>query len=279
MLVPAAPIRSVVLAVRRTREPSSSSPVTVAVRPAGTVPAWTVADDLDLALRAEHVLRAREDVGQVDLRHDVEPHVPVDAGRLQVVHRRRAAALGVRRDVEPAPVHDHREHVVAMAEVAGEFGREGQVAALVAGYGGAVEHDGGVGHHPVEGHEHPAARDGRAVEVLAVDPDALPGGVVPVGPGQPRDGMRHRDAGEPAVVMPGLLRPLDVRPAEQPALAEVVTPRPQRGSRRPRALPRPCLLPRPRRRPRRAPRARPRPPRPPRRGARTCAEPTISTRT
>ena len=43
VLVPAAPIRSVVLAVRRTREPSSSSPVTVAVRPAGTVPAWTVA--------------------------------------------------------------------------------------------------------------------------------------------------------------------------------------------------------------------------------------------
>ena len=121
-----------------------------------------------------------------------------------------------------------------MAQVAGEFGREGQVAALVAGYGGAVEHDGGVGHHPVEGHEHPAARDGRAVEVLAVDPDALPGGVVPVGPGQPRDGMRHRDAGEPAVVMPGLIGPLDVRPAEQPALAEVVTPRPQRGSRSPR---------------------------------------------
>ena len=178
--------------------------------------------DPDGAAGGEHVPRQDEDVLQVNVGNHLEPHVPVDAGRLQVVHGRRPAGQGVRRDVEPAAVHDDGEHVAAAPELAGELGRPGQVAAGVRGHDPAVEHDGGVRHDPVEGHEHPAARHERAVEVLAVDPGALPGPVVPAGPGQVRDGVRQRDARVAAVVVPGRFRAPDVRAAEQPALVEVV---------------------------------------------------------
>ena len=178
--------------------------------------------DPDSAAGGEHVPRQDEDVLQVDVGNHLEPYVPVDAGRLQEVHGRRPAGQGVRRDVEPAAVHDDGEHVAAGPEMAGELGRPGQVTAGVRGHDPAVEHDGGVRHDPVEGHEHPAARHERAVEMLAVDPGALPGPVVPAGPGQVRDGVRQRDARIAAVVMPGRFRALDVRAAEQPALVEIV---------------------------------------------------------
>ena len=130
--------------------------------------------DLDVAVVAQHVLRAREDVFQKDPRHDVQRHVAVDAARLQVVHRRRAGGLDVGGNVEPARVYDDRQDVVALGHVAGEFGRPGQVAARVGSGRPAVEHHDGVRHDPIEGHQDPRARDGGAGEVLAVYPDVLP---------------------------------------------------------------------------------------------------------
>ena len=215
----------------------SSSAVTVTSRFLPSAGRVDGGGDTDRAVAGEHVDRAGEHVGEVDRGHHLERDVPVEAGRLQVVDRVGAAGQGVGRHVEPAAVDDHREHVGARLEVAGEFDREREIAARVAADGDPVEHDGGVGHHPVEGEQDAIAAgdQARAVKVLAVDPALLPVLVAPVGPGQRDDRVRHGDRGEAVVVVPGPLRAGGVAAAEQPALVEVVGP--ERGGDRPPAGP------------------------------------------
>ena len=177
--------------------------------------------DVDPGLRAEHVGRLGEQVGEEHLREHPQPDVPVDAAGLEEVDAGRAAADADRRHRQAARVHDDREQVVAAGDLAGEFGREGQVAALVGADHLVVDRHRRVDHDAVEVHEDPVARTVRVeqvrpVEVPPVDPHLLPGGVVPVLPGQRGDRVRHRDRREVAVVEEAALRARRVLPAEQP---------------------------------------------------------------
>ncbi len=112
-------------------------------------------------------------------------------------------------------------------DLPGEFGRPGQVAALVGADRLVVDDDGGVDHDPVEVDEYPVARavrveQVRPVEVPPVDPHLLPRDVVPVPPGQRGDRMRQRDWREAAVVVEHALRARHVLAAEQPVRVQRV---------------------------------------------------------
>ena len=177
--------------------------------------------DVHPGLRGEHVARLGPQVGQEHLREHPQPDIAVDAAGLVEVDALRAAPHADRRHRQAARVHHDREQVVAVGDLPGEFGREGQVAALVGGDHLVVDRHRGVHHDPVEVDQDPVARAVRieqvpAGEVPPVDPHLLPGGVVPVLPGQPGDRVRQRDRREVAVVVEAALRARRVLPAEQP---------------------------------------------------------------
>ena len=88
---------------------------------------------------------------------------------------------------------------------------------------GAIEEHGRAGHDALEVDEHPGGR--RSGDVLAVDPHLLPGGVVPVTPGERRDRVRKGDGRKPCLRISGRLGAADVRAAEQPVLVERVSAR------------------------------------------------------
>ena len=73
----------------------------------------------------QHVGRPGEHVGQEHLGHDPQGHVTVDTARLQVVDGGGAAWRAVGRHVQPAGVHDDREHVVTIDEMPGQLVRPG----------------------------------------------------------------------------------------------------------------------------------------------------------
>ena len=177
--------------------------------------------DVDAGLGPQYVGGPGEQVGQEHLGEHPQPHVPVDAAGLEEVHAARAAADADRRHRQAARVHHDREQVAGAGDLAGEFGREGQVPALVGGDHMVVDAHRGVHHDAVEVDEDPVARAVRVeqpgpAEVPPVDPYLLPGGVVPVLPGQRDDRVRHRDRREVAVIVGAGLRAGRVPPAEQP---------------------------------------------------------------
>jgi hypothetical protein len=106
--------------------------------------------DVDAGLGAEHVGGLGVQVGQEHLGEHPQPHVPVDAAGLEEVHAGRAAAGADRRHRQAARVHHDREQVVAAGDLAGDFGREGQVPALVGGDHLVVDAHRGVHHDAVE---------------------------------------------------------------------------------------------------------------------------------
>ena len=177
------------------------------------------APDVDAPVRRQHVDRLSEHIGEISARHDPQPDITVDPGGLQEIDGRWVARDALRRDWPAAAVDDHRQHVVARLQVAGQLGREGQVAAHVSGHRLAVDEHGGVDHHPVEVGQHPAAEQPRAVEGPAVDPHPLPRRRLPLLPGQPRHAVRQGDPCEVGFVVFGLLGSGDVL-AEYPAGVE-----------------------------------------------------------
>ncbi len=172
-------------------------------------------------LRGEHVDRQGEQVGQERLREHPQPDVAVDPARLEEVDSDRAVAQAHRRHRQAVGVHQDREQVVARGDVAGEFGRERQVPALVGADRVVVDHYRRVDHDPVEIDHDPVARPTRseqwpAVEMAPVDPHLLPLAGVPITPRKRSDRVRHRDQREAAVVVERTLRARHVLPAEQP---------------------------------------------------------------
>jgi hypothetical protein len=186
----------------------------------------------DMTAGAEHVRGPGEHVRQEDLRHDAQRRIPVDAPRLQIVHRPRPPARAVGRHRQAPRIHDQREHVIAVGQVTGQLDRPGKVTALVAAERRAVQHRSRGNHDAAEVGEHPAASEQRAVQVPPVDPHFLPRCRIPSAPRQRHHRVRQRHRAEAAVVIVRIRRAAGIHPAEQPALIELIGARPQRHGRR-----------------------------------------------